>query len=491
MPKPTARRTQSANRTKTASRKARPKRNGHSKILDRYAVEMVPIGEIQPSPENDDLYGEIEYDEQMEALVDSVRRRGLEEPIILTGDRYILSGHRRFFAVGWLGWDAVPCRIRHDITRRWNDTYHRDLAEYNPQRIKSVGSLLKESLLRDQSPEDTYRAIEEYREASVSVGLDFMHVPGAKAYRLISDKKRPFLEAVQRVVESLDAYWPLSIRQIHYKLLNRPPLISTPKRTIKDPESYRYRNDQRSYQALVRLLTAARYHGHIPMHCIDDPTRPQDVRRGFDSVSEFVHEEVEGFLTGFHRDKQFCQERHIEAFVEKNTLFGMLKPVAQQFYVPLTAGRGFCSIPVWRDMAARFRASGRKYMTLIVISDYDPEGLELADDAVRSLRDLWDIPVDYHRVAVTREQIDELGLAEDFNPAKPSSSQFDKFVERTGGTKTWESEALEPEYTIDQFRAAIEANMDMEIYRRIVEEERRAADELFETKRSIADALRL
>ena len=42
-----------------------------------------------------------------------------------------------------------------------NAEYHRELIEYNPQRIKSVGSLLREALLRDNDAADTYAAIQE------------------------------------------------------------------------------------------------------------------------------------------------------------------------------------------------------------------------------------------------------------------------------------------------------------------------------------------
>jgi hypothetical protein len=117
--------------------------------LQRYQVEMPPIGYIKPSPENDAVYGEIEHDEQMENLIESIRRKGLEEPLILTEDLFVLSGHRRLYALEHLGWDMVPVRIRKGICRHGNHEYHRDLVEYNPQRIKHAGSLLKEALLRD------------------------------------------------------------------------------------------------------------------------------------------------------------------------------------------------------------------------------------------------------------------------------------------------------------------------------------------------------
>ena len=283
-------------------------------------------------------------------------------------------------------------------------------------------------------------------------------------------------------------YWPLSIRQIHYRLLNDPPLKQTPKRSIYDAEYYRYKNDDSSYDSLVDLLTSARYHGQVSMTCIDDPTRPQRTHGGWYSVGEFVQSEIDGFLTGFHRDRQQDQPRHIEVFGEKNTLYRMLERACNQYYVPFSIGRGFCSIPVWRDMAKRFRDSGKDRMTLIIVSDFDPEGLELADDAIRSLA-LHKVPVDGHRIAVTPEQIQELGLAEDFNPAKESSSRYKSFVKRSGGTKTWEVEALPSDYLVEQIKAAIEANMDMEVYKTVCDQEEEDCGQLCRIRKQIASQL--
>jgi len=270
--------------------------------------------------------------------------------------------------------------------------------------------------------------------------------------------------------------------------LNDPPLKQTPKRSKHSEEHYRYRNDDSSFNSLIDLLTSARYHGQVSMTCIDDPTRPQKQFGGFDSVSEFVRQEVDGFLTGYHRDRQQGQPRHIEVFGEKATLYRIIERACSSYYVPFNIGRGFCSIPVWRDIAKRFRQSGCGRMTLIIVSDYDPEGLELADDAIRSLN-LHRVPVDGHRIAVTPEQIVELDLAEDFNPAKESSSRFNSFVERTGDSKTWEVEALPPDYLVEQIKAAIEANMDMEVFDKVCEQEEEDCGELVQIREQIADQL--
>jgi hypothetical protein len=473
----------------------------HDQILqddDRYRVVWLPATEIKPSPENDEIYGQIQDDGQMDALVESIKKRGLEEPILLTADHYILSGHRRFYAVttympSWFrhGGNLIPCRIRSDIRREGNPHYHQELAEYNPQRVKTAGSLLKEALLRTSDAQDLRAAVKEYDEASMFVDCEFMAVNGSKIVEPVTDKKQEFLQAAVKCISDLHGYWPLSVRQIHYRLLNDPPLTLTPKRSKFDVERYRYKNDDASYQALVRLLRSARYHGHVSMSCIDDPTRPQKCFGGFDNVAEFVNQEIDNFLVGYHRDRQQDQPRHIEVFGEKSTLRNMIHKACEQYYVPYSLGRGFCSTPVWRDMAQRFRQSGRKRMSLIIVSDFDPEGLELADDAIRTLGQLWDIPIDGHRIAVTREQIDDLNLATDFNTAKDTSSRYKSFVERTGDTKTWEVESLQPDYLVDQIQAAIEANMDLDTFNGVLEQEDAELDQLMTIREQIAGQLSL
>ena len=469
-----------------------PTKRTTRKTNSRYAIKHRLIGQIKPSPENDQLYGQIEHDQQMQLLIDSIRRHGLDQPLTLTADGFILSGHRRFYAVQSLGWKTVPVQVRREIRRDGNSRYHQELVDFNPQRIKQAGSLLREALLRDQSAEDTYNAIQEHRRASVEVDADFMQVPGRKEVPPVTEKKEVFLHAVQKVIEDLADYHPLEIRQIHYRLLNDPPLTSTPNRSKFDVERYRYQNDKACYNALVRLLRSARYHGHVSMSVIDDPTRPQVTHLAYSNVSEFVQDEVDDFLIGYERDRQQDQPRHVEIFGEKNTLMGILRPIAREYHVPLSIGRGFCSTPVWRDISQRFHRSGKERMTLIIVSDFDPSGFYLAEDAIRTLRDLWEIPIDGHRIAVTREQIEEMGLAEDFNPAKDGSpGARRRFVERTGSDRTWEVEALPPEYLAEQVKAAIESNMNMELYEKVVAMERNDCDELYVIKQDLADSLNL
>ncbi len=62
-------------------------------------------------------------------------------------------------------------------------------------------------------------------------------------------------------------------------------------------------------------------------------------------------------------------------------------------------------------------------------------------------------------------------------------------IEKTGGTRTWEVEALSPAYVVEQVKAAIEANMDMEIFEGICEEEQDDCDELCRIKEELAEQM--
>src|ERR1700733_10582948 len=80
---------------------ARPFSQHVGKWKKAYKVELVPASEIQPSPENTELYGQLDFrnDSALPLLSRSIADIGLEEPIILTLDNFILSGHRRFHVV--------------------------------------------------------------------------------------------------------------------------------------------------------------------------------------------------------------------------------------------------------------------------------------------------------------------------------------------------------------------------------------------------------
>jgi ParB-like nuclease domain len=59
-------------------------------------VRVCPIDSIRPAPENEDIYNAIATDDpELVELARSIEERGLQEPILISQDGYIISGHRR------------------------------------------------------------------------------------------------------------------------------------------------------------------------------------------------------------------------------------------------------------------------------------------------------------------------------------------------------------------------------------------------------------
>ncbi len=113
---------------------------------------------------------------------------------------------------------------------------------------------------------------------------------------VISEAKEPFLKACQAVIERLKDYWPLADRQIHYQLLNDPPLIHASK-----PES-RFRNNRASYKALIDILTRARHAGRISYDVIADSTRPVTKWDVYASVALYYRAQLGDILNGYWRE---------------------------------------------------------------------------------------------------------------------------------------------------------------------------------------------
>ena len=68
----------------------------------------IPINLLKTCPINSEIY----RDSDVGDLVNSIGDVGLLQPIVVTPDNTILSGHRRFKAIQSLGWTEVECEVK-------------------------------------------------------------------------------------------------------------------------------------------------------------------------------------------------------------------------------------------------------------------------------------------------------------------------------------------------------------------------------------------
>ncbi len=446
-------------------------------------ISRVRLHRLKVSPENEEIYAPVRSDDaEVIALAESIAQFGIQEPLIVTSDRYILSGHRRRCAASLAGLSSVPCRIL-KVARQGNPDFVRLLRECNRQRTKTLDEQIREEVI-SIDPNDAHQRLLSYRERASRIRVDTIHLREEKRRAKISPAKRPFLEAVQKIVDELRPYWPLSDRQIHYQLLNDPPLIHAQK-----PNS-RYRNDAKSYKALSELLTRARHTHLIPYEVIADTTRPVTVWSVAKGPPEYLRDEVSGFLRDYARDLLQSQPNHIEIVGEKLTIASIIEPIASRFCIPITIGRGYCSTGPKSEIARRYKQSGKERLILLILSDFDPDGDEIAHSLTRSLRDDFKIAtVDGVKVALTVEQITELGLPPTMMEAKRTSASYRRFLERYGNDEVYELEAVPPAALQRLLEERIRGVLDINAYNDEVEKEKADAAQLDVLRRRALNAL--
>ena len=443
------------------------------------------VNDIFLGAENDLLYdrfGIANADDR--ELTISIRDNGIQEPLVVSQDHVLLSGHRRFAAAKFIGLATVPVRVMAVVFNQL-DTAERlaVLRRFNQQREKSPSERIREKLL-DIEPAQAHRDL-ALRKAKIRAmdGASPCNVIMGKVKKRARITTLQFLAAAQRVVQENKEYWPLTVRRVHYLLLNAPPL-----RHDKKPGST-YANHQKSYDALTGLLIRARLTGDIPMQAIEDETRPIMLGGGFSTFEAFVAQETENFLARYSRNLMQGQPHHIEIMLEKNALRSVVEAVAREYCIPVTTGKGFSSLPPRYDLFMRYKRSGKDNLVLLMLTDFDPDGEAIAASFARSLRDDFGIENIYPvKVALTAEDVKNNKLPSDLD-AKPESSNYKKFVARHGA-KVVELDACPVKLLQSTLRDKIHSVIDVDEFNNQLEMEKQDATNVEAHRRIVFDAIR-
>ena len=436
---------------------------------------FMPVSQIYVARENSLLYdnfGIANTDDA--ALAISIQEKGILEPLVITADNILLSGHRRLASAKVLGLEQVP--VRHvDVNFEALDRNERVelLRLYNQQREKSTGEKVREKLI-DINPA---KARSELIKQRSQIRNNQFHNPTnmqmGKCRQRASITTLQFLEKVKQVIEENRPYWPLTVRRVHYLLLNDPPLRHDKKPTSK------YVNDKYSYKALTNLVIRARLTFEVPQESIEDSTRPVQEGGGFSNLQEFMAQEVGRFLFGYSRNLMQGQTYHIEIMLEKNALRTVIESVAREYCIPCTTGRGYSSLSPRYELAQRYFNSGKSTLVLLMLTDFDPDGDEIAESFARSLRDDFNItnirPI---KVGLTAQDVADNQFPSDMD-AKISSPHYKKFIQKHGGTKVVELDAAPVNFLQSKLRQAIESVIDVNEFNTQIELEQQDAAQIF------------
>jgi len=269
-----------------------------------------------------------------------------------------------------------------------------------------------------------------------------------------------FTKATKDLIARMDAIlteygemgYRLTVRQLYYQLVARDIIP----------------NSQRSYKRIVSIAGKARMAGMLDWSAIEDRGRRQVYPPHWTDPSTATKSLAEQFRV----NRWINQPKHVEVFLEKDALAGVLGPVCRELDVRLHPNRGYSSLSKMFDHGRRLYFRERlddKEIYIIYVGDHDPSGMDMDRDIVERL-DLFSsgATINFERVALTMAQIQEKDPPPQW--AKAGDSRSPAYVAEFG-YDVWELDALDPPDLAQVVKDAVLALRDEDLYTDLMEME--------------------
>ena len=273
------------------------------------------------------------------------------------------------------------------------------------------------------------------------------------------------------VVSELRSYWPLTLRQVYYRLVAAGVI----------------ENNRGAYQMLSKIVSEMRVENILSWDCVQDKTRRISAKRGFEDGQTFVTASAQNFLRGYTRCLVQGQERHVELWVEKDALSGIFEDVAWPYCLRVVTCRGYQSTTMLHGYAERASTALRAGQTPLVLyfGDFDASGVQMFESAQKKLESVHDLRgVQFKRVALTPEIIEASNLPLNSDAVKEKDPRTKAFREKYGDIAV-ELDALHPRELETLARNAIEDSIDMELFHQQREIEETEVQKIAELQASV------
>jgi len=178
----------------------------------------------------------------------------------------------------------------------------------------------------------------------------------------------------------------------------------------------------------------------------------------------------------FMNDPTPRQDNYVEVWVEKAGNIPVLKPLCQEYYVPLVNTGGFPSITFRFELLGRLKRHQNKPCTILYMSDFDADGYYMPQVLESWISSTSSVDVHIMSIALTNEQA--RGLPQAFREYKPLHARKEyvqDFIERYGKVQV-ELDAL----PIDDIRDILESHLDDLLSLDVIEEVREESESIAE-----------
>ncbi|EGW40496.1 hypothetical protein DOT_1568 [Desulfosporosinus sp. OT] len=263
------------------------------------------------------------------------------------------------------------------------------------------------------------------------------------------------LDLINRINSVIDDYsaqgYSLTLRQVYYQMVARAIIP----------------NNERSYKNLGVLISEARLAGLIDWNAIEDRTRNLKGKSHWQTPGSMI----DSAAYSYHLDHWNGQKNYVEVWVEKDALVGIVGQICGELDVNFFSCRGYVSQSEMWGAARRLkrRQDNGQQIVLLHLGDHDPSGRDMSRDIQDRLVTFETHGVDFHRLALNMNQIEQYGPPP--NPTKITDSRATKYIQEFGH-ECWELDALEPQVISDLISKNVRKYRDDRLYKSVLKQER-------------------
>jgi hypothetical protein len=215
------------------------------------------------------------------------------------------------------------------------------------------------------------------------------------------------------------------------------------------------------YDRVQGMLASLRRSGRLHWDAIVDGTREAQQPSTWPSPQHAVEALAQQYRKSLWADA----DSQVQVWVEKDALSGVIRPVTDQFDVPLMPARGYSSLSFLRQAANWIEADGRECF-VYHIGDHDPSGVDAARKIEEDLRDFAPgTVIHFERLAVLPAQISQWNLPT--RPTKESDTRSRGF-----DAESVEVDAIDPDDLRQLVRDAIARHIPPGRYAKLMAEEK-------------------
>ena len=256
----------------------------------------------------------------------------------------------------------------------------------------------------------------------------------------------------------------LTLRGLYYRLVARDLFPDSRRwrkvdtgRWVRDEDGTK--NADPNYKWLGDIINDARLAGLVDWNYLEDVTRNLRSLAHWDDPESIM----DSVASQYRNDRWAVQPRHVEVWIEKDALLGVIQGVCNANDVGYFSCRGYTSQTAMWEAAQRLmriQREGSQDLVIIHLGDHDPSGIDMTRD-IETRLNLFGCYPTVERIALNMDQVRVYDPPP--NPAKLTDSRVTGYIEQYGD-ESWELDALDPSVLIALIQDEIEVWRDADLW---------------------------